>query len=560
MKYYCLLSSFLLLFIPFSINAQMLENSKHNLSAMGRGNIKASGESQTCIFCHTSHSRGGPKGPMWNRNDQGRTYILYNSSTIDAIPGQPDGSSILCLSCHDGTTALGNIRSRSTHIGFGRGVTRMPHGSSNLSTDLSDDHPISFVYNASLTGMDGQLKDPETILEPVSLENEKVQCTSCHDPHSELFEDFLVVTNQFSDLCFHCHERNYWGSSSHNLSIATWNGSGINPWPHTTFTSVTENACENCHNPHSAGGKPRLMNYLAEEQNCLFCHNGNVAETNIETQLVKSYSHNVYAFNLQHDPTEEFTALNLHVECEDCHNPHAVRKLLAVAPNVNGYIEGVKGVNSSGIPIFPVQYEYEICFRCHADSPLKPASTTGRQIEQSNVRLEFDLSNPSFHPVVSTGVNPNVPSLISPLTEASQIYCSDCHASDGSDSPAGPHGSIYPAILKYRYDKADNTIESSLSYELCYSCHDRNSILNDRSFKDHNKHIRDVNTPCNACHDPHGISSTQGNSSNNSHLINFDRGIVKPDSQGRLYFEDMGNFRGRCFLTCHGEEHNPESY
>lgn len=538
----------------------MLENSKHNLSVRGRGKVKATTETQTCIFCHTSHSRGSPKGPLWNRKDEGRTYILYNSSTIDAVPGQPDGSSILCLSCHDGTTALGNVRSRLAHIGFGGGHVRMPKGSSNLSTDLSDDHPISFIYNASLAATDGQLKDPATILPPVSLEHGKVQCTSCHDPHSEMFEDFLVVTNQFSDLCFRCHNRNYWSSSSHNTSTAIWNGSGTDPWPHTPFSNVSENACENCHNPHTAGGKPRLLNYLVEEHNCLYCHNGNVAQTNIETQLAKTYTHNVYAYNLQHDPVEEVISLNQHVECEDCHNPHAVRMLSAVAPNVNGFLEGVKGVNRSGIPVFPAQYEYEICFRCHADSPLKVAGNTARQIEQNNVRLEFDVNNPSFHPVESPGKNLNVPSLITPLTEASQIYCSDCHSSDGSGSPAGPHGSIYPALLKYRYDKVDNTSESALSYELCYSCHDRNSILNDQSFERHDKHIRGEDTPCNACHDPHGISNTQGNTTNNSHLINFDLNIVSPDSQGRLYFEDLGNFRGRCFLSCHGEDHDPLEY
>ncbi len=242
MKNFNLILLFALLCIPAVSVAQMLENSKHNLSARGQGNIKATSETETCIFCHTSHSRGGPKGPLWNRRDQGRTYILYNSSTIDAVPGQPDGSSILCLSCHDGTTALGNVRSRAAQIGFGGGRMNMPRGRSNLSTDLSDDHPISFLYNASLAALDGQLKDPSTILQPVSLEHGKVQCTTCHDPHNELFDNFLVVTNRFSDLCFRCHDRNFWGTSSHNTSTATWNGSGTNPWPHTEFSNVSENA------------------------------------------------------------------------------------------------------------------------------------------------------------------------------------------------------------------------------------------------------------------------------------------------------------------------------
>ena len=504
---------FLLLILNTSVVsfAQMLNSSAHNLSIGAIAELKSPGGSGTCIFCHTTHAKGGPMGPKWKSKDQGKIYILYNSSTIDAVPGQPDGSSILCLSCHDGTTALGNISNTSPHLSFGKGGSPNLNGSYNLSTDLSDDHPISFIYSSSIAAIDGQLKDPATIMQPVSLENGKVQCTTCHDPHNQMYEYFLVVPNRFSDLCLKCHDRNYWTNSSHNTSTASWNRSGVNPWPHTNFSNVSENACENCHNPHSAEGKYRLMNYLAEEKNCLYCHNGNVAKTNIENQLAKVYSHNVYSYNMQHDPVEDALSLSMHVECEDCHNPHSVRKLSAEAPNVNGFLEGVKGVNRSGIPVFPAQYEYEICFRCHADSPLKPAGNTARQIEQNNVRLEFDVNNPSFHPVESAGMNPNVPSLISPYTEASQIYCTDCHASDGSNSPDGPHGSSYPAILKYAYNKADNTVESVMSYELCYSCHDRNSILSDQSFSEHEKHIRGQNTPCNACHDPHGISNTQGN-------------------------------------------------
>ena len=190
-------------------NAQSVVNSLHNLSASGPGDVIASTESEVCIFCHTPHN-SRPVSPLWNRNDPGIVYTLYNSSTTQAAPGQPDGASVLCLSCHDGTIALGNVLSRSMDIDFTGGITTMPPGSKNMSTDLSDDHPISFLYNSALAASDGQLKDPSAISHPVSLENNKVQCTSCHDPHNNLYSDFLLVTTQFSELCFRCHDRNLW--------------------------------------------------------------------------------------------------------------------------------------------------------------------------------------------------------------------------------------------------------------------------------------------------------------------------------------------------------------
>ena len=549
---------FLIFASASAVFGQSIVSTVHNLSASGPGTIKATTESEICIFCHTPHN-SKPASPLWNRNDPGVTYTLYNSSTINAVPGQPDGSSILCLSCHDGTIALGNVLSRSSDISFSGGVTVMPSGGNRLTTDLADDHPISFTYNSSLASADGQLVDPATITPPVKLEGGKLQCTACHDPHKNIYGNFLVVTNQFSSICMECHDPTYWGSSSHSNSTAGWNSSSPDPWPRSTYTTVAENACENCHNPHTSGRKARVMNYLNEETNCLVCHNGNVASTDIEAQLAKPYTHDVYSYNLSHDPVEPGVVNVQHVECEDCHNPHAVRQQTASAPNANGFLTGVRGINSGGTEVNPIQYEYELCYRCHADSPGKPGSPTTRVIEQNNVRLEFDLSNPSFHPIEGPGKNTNSPSLISPYTESSVIYCTDCHASNGT-SPAGPHGSDYPQILKYRFITADNTSESPSNYELCYVCHSRSSILGDNSFDKHKKHIEGEKTPCNVCHDPHGISSTQGNSTNNSHLINFDTDVVFPSNSGKLRFEDNGTFKGRCYLKCHGKNHDPKSY
>lgn len=560
MKPYTLFLLLIFLLTLSEVNPQSIVNTAHNMSISGPGTVKATSESEICIFCHTPHN-ARPDHPLWNREDPGSTYILYNSTTTQALIGQPDGSAILCLSCHDGTIALGNVLSRSTPITFAGGVTTMPTGTSNLTTDLSNDHPISFVYNSALASADGELKDPSTLTGNVKLENSKMQCTSCHDPHKNLYTDFLVATSQASDLCLNCHEPNYWNSSSHKTSTRTWNGTSPDPWFHTpdTYTTVAQNACENCHNPHSDEPTTRLMNYMPEEDNCFDCHNGNVATKNIQTQMAKPNRHDVYGYTGVHDPTEATWVETKHVECEDCHNPHAVNNATATAPNVKGVNAGVKGINQNGNPVDPVQYEYEICYRCHTGNIWSPASPTSRQISQNNVLLEFAPGNPSYHSVAATGVNTAVPSLISPWTTSSRIYCSDCHASDGSGSPEGPHGSTYPRILKLQYLTADNTTESAAAYALCYSCHSRTSILNDVSFDEHKKHIVDERTPCNACHDPHGISSTQGNSTNNTNLINFDITISTPRN-GVLRFVDTGLHRGNCTLRCHGENHNNESY
>src|SRR5581483_9911945 len=157
-------------------------------------------------------------------------------STTKATIGQPTGSSALCLSCHDGTIALGLVHNRPTEIQMENGVTKLT-GHANLGTDLSDDHPISFTYDTSLVTANGQLKDPSSLTGKVKLDhNKQLQCTSCHDPHDDQFGKFLVQNNYGSALCTSCHDITSWSQSSHNTSTALWNGLGTNPWPNSVYT------------------------------------------------------------------------------------------------------------------------------------------------------------------------------------------------------------------------------------------------------------------------------------------------------------------------------------
>jgi predicted CXXCH cytochrome family protein len=537
----------------FSTYGQTIVTTKHNLSVTGPGAVKASSESEICKFCHTPHN-SSPQAPLWNRSSSGVTYTLYSSSTLNAIPGQPDGSSMLCLSCHDGTVALGNIVNGPA-VSFASGVTVMPAGKKNLSTDLSNDHPISFLYDAALASTDGQLVNPSGITPPVDLEKSKMQCTSCHDPHKNLFSNFLVTTSQTSALCLSCHTRTYWSASSHKTSTKTWNGAAPNPWFFTPYTTVADNACENCHNPHNAGGKIRLLKYVQEENNCLDCHNGNVASSakNIQTEILKPNRHDVYSYTGIHDPTENKSVSVKHVECVDCHNPHAANNTTATAPAANGFLKGVSGIDQSGIAVSTVTNAYEVCYKCHAGNSWAPLSATPRMVVQNNVRLEFATTNASFHPVVGPRNNPDVLSLISPLTQSSVIYCTSCHGSDNTAGPSGPHGSIYPQILKLQYVRTASSNYSTASYALCFSCHSSTKILSDNStFRKHKEHIVDRQTSCNTCHDPHG--------STNTNLINFNTAVVRPNDKGVLSFNDMGDRRGECSLTCHGEDHDRKGY
>lgn len=556
---------FTILLFLFSecVFGQSVLTTKHNLSVSGPGSVKADSESEVCIFCHTPHTSA--KTPLWNRDDPQLNYAPYSSSTSFSSPGQPDGASLLCLSCHDGTIALGSVLSRQTVISFNSGITTMPDGDSNLGQDIGNDHPVSFIYNAALAAANGELADPATLTGSVQLKDNKMQCTSCHDPHIDLNGFFLVESNQYSALCLYCHQKNYWTSTTHQTSAATWNGSGNDPWPDTDYLTVSENGCENCHTPHGAGSDSRILHESEEEDNCYDCHNGNVASTNILNEISKLSAHNVANYSQVHDPNEQVLVQTQHVECSDCHNPHASNDQPAsVIGGVTGDLEGVSGIDTDGNDVFPAVYEYQVCYRCHADSPQKPAAVTNRFLIQDNVRAEFDISNPSFHPVEGPGVNPDVPSLLPGFSESSIIKCGDCHGNDDT-GPAGPHGSIYSQLLKYQYLTDDYTPESPTAYELCYQCHDRQIILNtNNSFGDkvHKTHIVDEDTPCNVCHDPHGISSAQGTATNNSNLVNFDTDIVfkSQGMLGKIEFVDTGNFSGACTLLCHNQNHNNKSY
>ena len=512
---------------------QSVVDSLHNLSATGSGAVRAVSEEQVCIFCHAPHN-STPLRPLWNRAMPIDGYAIYTSRALDAEPGQPTGMSKMCLSCHDGTIALGAVNSRQQEITMSGGVHMIPVGPGRLGTDLRDDHPISFLYDSTLAANDPKLVDPTTLPHDVMLSaNGELQCSACHDAHNNQFGKFLVMDNTNSQLCVTCHRM---GS-----------------------TTIDEHqSCSACHTPHSAPSGPYLLRGGTIADTCLTCHDGSVpGGANILAQINKPSNHETFSMVDPEEPLES------HASCTDCHDPHTMTSVATLAPDVHGNFGLVDGVNASGSPITVAQFEFEVCLRCHGDTnavqPWIP-----RVVNQNNTRLEFETSAISFHPIQAPGRNSDVPSLKPGMLESDIIRCSDCHGSNGSggmsgSGPGGLHGSVHSPLLVANYATGDFTNESAQAYALCYRCHDRNSILQDESFDYHKKHIVDEKTSCSVCHDAHGIASLQGSDEANSHLINFDTSIVFPDpSTNRLEFRDLGFRSGECYLTCHNERHDAE--
>ena len=191
----------------------------HNLSASGPGEIRALNETEVCKFCHVPHSAVVAE-PLWGHALSQQRYevpSLRAGSAGEVQAPQPDGSSRLCLSCHDGTVALGEIAGEPRPVlmsGLGR---LRPGRPGYLGTDLSGSHPISFV----MPDGDGEVREGDMGLRPLAvIESDpdvrldragKMQCTTCHDPHADRFfvpdrVPRFWVKPTVDEVCLTCHE------------------------------------------------------------------------------------------------------------------------------------------------------------------------------------------------------------------------------------------------------------------------------------------------------------------------------------------------------------------
>ncbi len=206
---------------------------------------------QVCVFCHTPH-HAKPAIPLWNKYipNYGAGYFkMYTSSRSLSATARsataPGPTSLLCLSCHDGKTAINvlhNAKYGTAAVGYDPGdrVIDMGFGPApftfsdlgfktgvNLGgTDadpaagnvLNDDHPIGFSYTQAAS-QNTKLKTTVDSRIRFFPPNNSIECSSCHDPHVNYNTDstsqpgdptlrpFLVMSNVGSALCLSCHDK-----------------------------------------------------------------------------------------------------------------------------------------------------------------------------------------------------------------------------------------------------------------------------------------------------------------------------------------------------------------
>lgn len=264
-------------------SANGLVFSRHNLSSYGEhyqatnsvtGTSTATGitpnavvTTEVCVFCHTPHFGKTDSAPLWNRGSSATGYVAYGNtiggSSITAI----GGSSLACLSCHDGVTTLDNLINKPgkgsktngtsadmgwvfSEIGTGDTVgdtasggdivggavkagSRLNIGGDNnnsrnaAAVDLSNDHPINVTYSA---GDRASLRPTSTVISSVAMDNAKAfGGASIYGRSDNLWasKGFISNTATIADIlrdggkvqCTSCHDPHYKNQTNNDPAV-----------------------------------------------------------------------------------------------------------------------------------------------------------------------------------------------------------------------------------------------------------------------------------------------------------------------------------------------------
>jgi predicted CXXCH cytochrome family protein len=187
-----------------------------------------------------------PTPPLWGNQEEGSYRLTATLSAKNHPYNQPTGSSLTCLACHDGALAkdMHGINVGNARIGAEANASWEGGLSQREAPPLSRvDHPISIPYPRKPNGMfvpenpsvtyarywtipdlrpegyvlpangtssyldlpQEKVSSPEILSTLVRTTSGRMECDSCHNPHSEKIRPFLRVPS--ATLCLVCHDR-----------------------------------------------------------------------------------------------------------------------------------------------------------------------------------------------------------------------------------------------------------------------------------------------------------------------------------------------------------------
>jgi len=382
-----------LLFVASFLNAGII-NTKHNLSVTSPGTVKAVGEAEICVFCHIPHFAQAIGKPLWNRSMPTSNYTMYDSNhlrrmgypemetNLGSANDTPGALSRQCLSCHDGTVAIGSVsKLRREHdvsitmSGVDGDGTMLPTVGGFIGENLSSHHPVGVIYDSTVvknfgTGtrtaeLEANPASPIKLYEYPGYSGKYVECSSCHDPHKEApnanggSNKFLHISTNDTlvanilETCITCHDKRPAGGPPNPHQSLDM------PYTDTTIEdkygakTISTLFCINCHTPHNAAANQPYLQRKIEQNTCFMgagddrtvapCHGtgSTVESADIESLLDRQYSHGMvkdidgvhtnldvlYGTDVTRYPSGSKGLAfsdSQHVECVDCHNPHRV--------------------------------------------------------------------------------------------------------------------------------------------------------------------------------------------------------------------------------------------
>jgi predicted CXXCH cytochrome family protein len=227
-KQIALLAAVLVAAAGMAYAATSIQGTAHDLSGTYAGANANLGSTEICIYCHTPHNPVSAV-PLWNRiNPSGSAFKLYNASPTltTAAKGASfaDNSvSLFCMSCHDGVTALGNIKNPGKDAVMNRTAIIRSSQGDNLTRDLTNSHPVGFNYSLAASQDQGALNTLTVAAGKLGVsaggsypffngadglsKGENIECASCHKVHNDEYGKFLRQSNAGSALCLACHNK-----------------------------------------------------------------------------------------------------------------------------------------------------------------------------------------------------------------------------------------------------------------------------------------------------------------------------------------------------------------